>query len=191
MLASSWPSLRKFCLAWHPLKLDTPSITLRALLPFARHCPNLCTLSLFIDATTDPLTSLPLTSADARFRNLTSLSFGVSSIENEGAVSLFLSRLCPLGCKIHFNVPWTTFIEKEFDGDDVDMATHLMAKELFEEVTRRCTKWNEVGRMLPLLTRSRMEEWASWRALVNEVAYLRTRNQMLTKVAQAVEKKVL
>jgi hypothetical protein len=164
-LASSWPSLLKFCLAWQPLKLDAPSITLRALLPFVRYCPDLCTLMLFIDAsTTDPLTSSLLTYADAetyntkQFRNLTSLFMGVLSIENEGVV-LFLSRLCPLGCKIDCDVSWTTTIEEESEDDDVDFATRLMAKELLGEVTKRCAKWNEVGRMLPLLTRSRMEEW--------------------------------
>jgi hypothetical protein len=83
---------------------------------------------------------------------------GVLSIENEGVV-LFLSRLCPLGCKIDCDVSWTTTIEEESEDDDVDFATRLMAKELLGEVTKRCAKWNEVGRMLPLLTRSRMEEW--------------------------------
>ena len=82
---------------------------------------------------------------------------------------------------------WTTLIQKDSEDYGIDVATRLMAKELFEEVTKRCTNWNEVGKMLPLLIRSKMDEWRSWKALVNEIAYLRARNQMLT-VAQADKK---
>jgi len=107
-LASNWPSLETFTLACQPTELATPStLTLLALLPFARHCSAIRSLGLFINASgteSSPLTSPSFARVGAakhnikRFKKLTTLSVGVSHIEDEGAVALFLSRLCPLGC---------------------------------------------------------------------------------------------
>lgn len=51
--------------------------------------------------------------------------------------------------------------------------------ELIAEVGKRCTKWDAVGGMLPLLTRLRVEERERSRALGDEVEDLRIRNRIL------------
>jgi hypothetical protein len=48
-------------------------------------------------------------------------------------------------------------------------------RKLIKEVTKRCTRWEEVGRMLPLLTRLRREERERWMAMGDEVEVLRIR----------------
>lgn len=57
-------------------------------------------------------------------------------------------------------------------------------ERLMTEVARRCERWKEVGRMLPLLTRLRMQERARTQALMNEVEDLRVRNQILMEKAR-------
>jgi hypothetical protein len=116
-----------------------------------------------------------------RFKTLTTLSVGVSQIEDEGAVALFLSRLCPLGCEIECGAVWNSTLQDHtnVDGGNAGSTTGLVPEELLREVTERCTKWNEVRRMLPFLTRSRIEERESCKALANEVEDLRIRNRIL------------
>jgi len=54
-----------------------------------------------------------------------------------------------------------------------------LSMELVGEVGRRCDKWSEVGKMVPLLTKLRMEERERSRALMDEVEDLRIRNRIL------------
>jgi len=118
-----------------------------------------------------------------RFKKLTTLSVGVSHIEDEGAVALFLSRLCPLGCEIECGVTSNSNLEDrpaDLDDND-DFATGMMPAEFLREVNKRRTKWNEVQRLLPLLTRSRMEERELCSALVDEVEDLRVQNHILSE----------
>jgi hypothetical protein len=105
---------------------------------------------------------------------------GVSQIYDPGPVALFLSLLCPLPCEIEYGVTWHSDLEDLAHEDDMDEA---MSMELVREVGRRCLKWSEVGRMVPLLTKLRMEERERSRALAEEVEDLRIRNRILMERA--------
>lgn len=126
---------------------------------------------------------------------------GVSRITDPGAAALFLSQVCPLGCEIEYGVTW----QYEYDGspfagmhgalnlnlnvgagvaggDGVEGPT-TTASQLMADVTKRCDGWKEVEKMLPLLTRLRMEERARTRTLMDEVDDLRVRNRILLESA--------
>lgn len=170
-LAAKWPSLETLVLACEPIELYSPTLTLRALLPFARHCPNLRNLGLFVNASA---ADLPTIYDLKRFKQLTKLSMGVSSIVDSGAVALFLSQLAPLELVVECGVTW----HNELDAMDVADSASLVT-----EVSRRCEQWSEVGRLLPLLTRLRMQERDRTRALQDEVDDLRIRNRILMERA--------
>jgi hypothetical protein len=70
---------------------------------------------------------------------------------------------------IEYGVTWHSDLEDLTHEDEMDEATTM---ELVREVGRQRLKWSDVGRMLPLLTKLRMEERERSRALVEEVEYL-------------------
>ncbi|KAJ7475723.1 hypothetical protein FB451DRAFT_1173730 [Mycena latifolia] len=168
-LARSWPSLRKLILNNEPAVSSHSTLTLKALLPFAKHCPELEQLGLFINASTADLPSTYATDFTSLYRSmpfgkLQRLSMGVSLIEDEGAVALFLSQLCPLGTHIEYGVTWET---------------EELIETLIEAMADRCTKWHKVAELLPLLTKLRMEERERSRLLGVEVQDLRMRSGVL------------
>jgi hypothetical protein len=105
-LTSKWSSLESVSLNAEPvLEVNVRSnLTLRAVLPFLRNCPNLRKLGLFINATTADIPSPA--EIPQPFTKLTELSMGVSSIAEVGPVALFLSRICPAGCSVKAGVTW-------------------------------------------------------------------------------------
>jgi hypothetical protein len=122
-LASRWPSLEVLNLACEPVKLtDASTLTLGAFVPFARYCPRMRELGLFVDAGSGLDVNVDVgVNADVdidldigfpRFKNLTKLSVGVSDIKDENAVALFLSRLCPLEVEIECGVTWHADLEE-------------------------------------------------------------------------------
>jgi hypothetical protein len=170
LIATKWPSLETLLLNNEPVYLSQSNLTLQALLPFARHCPKLRHLGLFIHATTADLPSissfgLPSSEDRPRFGKLRRLSMGVSIISEEGPVALFLSHICPLGCRLESGVTWD---ESIVVGEGIALA-----------IERRCEKWNKVVELLPLLTRLRMEEREKARMLQSEVEDLRLRTGLL------------
>jgi hypothetical protein len=206
-LATNWPSLESLILACEPINIPSePSLhtlTLLSLIPFARYCPNLHTLGLFINATTadlaTPVDTRTYTVDPPRFKKLSKLSMGVSRITDPGAVALFLSQLCPLECEIEYGVTWECELDDGSgevvgigngswngvgtgEGDEAERSANDVAR-LMTEVARRCDRWKEVGKMLPLLTRLRMQERARTKALMDEAEDLRLRNQILAERA--------
>ena len=170
LIAKQWPSLETLLLNNEPVYLNQSNLTLQALLPFARHCPKLQHLGLFIHATTADLPSIssfgvPSSEILPRFCKLRRLSMGVSIITEEGPVALFLSHVCPLGVKLESGVTW-------------DEST-MVAEETAQVIESRCEKWNKAVELLPLLTRLRMEEREKARLLQNEVEDLRVRTDLL------------
>lgn len=168
-LASSWPSLRILqlnCLPNPVIPLAPPTLTLGALIPFSTHCPELEELGLDIDTDT---AALEFTAGDAAapppppFRKLSRLCFGLSPIAEAGPVALFLSRICPLGCEIA-------------PGPRVPDGFNVV---FYEWTIRLLDLWTEVGRVLPLLVRLRMEERARRKELEREVEDLRMRCSVL------------
>jgi hypothetical protein len=179
MFAVKWPSLEIFVLYCMTAKLTTqPTLTLLALLPFVLHCSNLRELGLFISASSTDLPSPIIFASESasttctsphcdtkRFEQLTTLFFGFSDIQDEGAVALFLSRLCPLGCNI-------AHLLEDIDADN-------FSEELKGELRRWVARWDEVGKMLAVLTTLRMEERERYRALEREVEDLQLRVRIL------------
>ena len=173
-LASSWPSLQILqlnCLSNPILSLDQPTLTLRALIPFAAHCPELEELGLDVDTNAALLTDDVSAPPPKPFRKLARLHFGLSSLVEPGPTALFLSQLCPLGCEI-----WPG--PRVPDGFDFHYPPWL--SELLD-------LWAEVGRVLPLLVRLRMQERARRRELEREAEDLRIRCKVLEEYGRLPE----
>ncbi|KAG6808956.1 hypothetical protein H0H92_002243 [Tricholoma furcatifolium] len=166
-IATSWPAIEVLSLNTQPVYAEHTNLTLRALLPFARHCPKLQRLGMFLHAT---ITDFP--TADQAsvyqlppFRALHTLSMGVSPIEEEGSVALFLSQICPLDCVIEKGVTWN---DRDLAPDDI-----------LDTVYERFGKWKKVEELLPLLTKLRIEERERAQLLKKEVQDLRIRTEIL------------
>ncbi|OSC97257.1 hypothetical protein PYCCODRAFT_1419774 [Trametes coccinea BRFM310] len=176
-LASSMPSLEVLTLCPEPMPCpQAPPLTLKALIPFARHCPNMRELSLYLDASTADLddasrqlyTALP----PIHFRKLQRVNFGLSRIPEYEPVALFLSQLCPPGCKVDAGVTWPegfTAMEAQSPED----ASVLV--DMWGQASDWYPRWQEVNQMLPLLIKVRIEERMRRRELQREVEDLRMR----------------
>jgi len=142
------------------------NLTLRALLPFARNCPNLRKLGLYLHATE---TDLPSVSEIPRpLSKLSELHVGLSNIEDPEAVALFLSRICPADCSIEAGVCWS-YVETLVD--DISRAVMQGRKDA----------WEEVHFYLPLSVKLRYEEKVARENLEREVEDLRIRNTILAE----------
>ncbi|KAJ6577212.1 hypothetical protein B0H19DRAFT_932930 [Mycena capillaripes] len=169
-LARSWPSLRKLILNNEPVVSDDCPLTLKALIPFAKHCPELEQLGLFINASTADLPStyeveLPPSYRSKPFAKLRRLSTGVSLIADAGAVALFLSQICPLNTHLECGITWDIELDEETG--------------FYSAIVDRCTKWAKAAELLPLLTKLRMEERDRTKLLLAEVQDLRMRSGVL------------
>ena len=170
-LTSRWPTLEAIDLNREPVILGPAlgirsNLTLRALLPFARNCPNLRTLGLYLHATE---TDLPLTSEIPHpFTKLINLNVGISSIGEPQAVSLFLSRICSADCDIEAGAYW---IYGESFVDETSRAV----------IQYRSDAWKKVNNYLPLSVKLRQEERVARDNLEREVEDLRTRNAILAE----------
>jgi hypothetical protein len=77
--------------------MTTP--TLASILSFARHCPNIHLLALYLDARSPPVHTEHL----PRFHQLRCLSVGKSPIASAQPIARFFSRVLPTGCTIDSN----------------------------------------------------------------------------------------
>lgn len=185
--AQSWPSLESLQLNSEPVPEDNgPTLTLRALLPFAMHCPHLRHLGLHVDARIVP--SLPPSHAGSpsayhppyhphsrflsqpsvpmpRFTRLRSLAVGLSAITKAEPVTLFLSQLLPLGCDVLCGLRWP-------DAFNIAMEHALVPVGVRAEMSASWVRWNEVAKLLPIATKARMEEKARFDALERQMRAL-------------------
>lgn len=174
-LASKWPYLEILMLNCEPVPLgpdQLSSLTLRAVIPFVRHCPNLRELGLYVSATAadlDAVTAGP-SSPLQPFRQLTRFCVGTSSISEPGPIALFLSQLLPLECEVVAGVSWP-------EGFSAFRARYQEDMQL--RTTEWYDRWQEVGRVLPLLTRLRMEERENRKLMERELEDLRMRFKVL------------
>ncbi|KAI0338822.1 hypothetical protein BDW22DRAFT_1337381 [Trametopsis cervina] len=177
-MASKWPSLQTLLLNCEPVDSSIPpQLDLRALLPFARHCPQLTELGLYLSAT--DTVDVPILDHQLKpFTSLERLCVGLSSITDAGHTALFLSQILPLGCDILAGVTWP---------DDVGVvettANAVTLDRLQKEAAGWHEKWVEVSKMLPLLTKLRMDERAARESLQEEVEDLRIRCKILSERA--------
>ncbi|OBZ72753.1 hypothetical protein A0H81_06681 [Grifola frondosa] len=109
-LASNWASLEVLLLNCEPVPLAEaggPHLSLRALLPFARHCPDLRHLGLYVNATAPYLAHfMAQPQPVVPFSRLEKLTIGLSAIDHAEPAALFLSQLLPLGCEIIAGLRW-------------------------------------------------------------------------------------
>jgi hypothetical protein len=147
-LASRWPSLENLYLNEEPLVMDDFTLDLRALIPFARHCPKLRGLGLFMDATTAPEVcpkeGLKPFTALKRLRVGTSIAHNL----NVGTVAVFLNRLCPPRCNVIEKGNWTSYYHAHLQLDS----------NVMWEMHRRSTIWKSIGDLLPASILRREEE---------------------------------
>ncbi|KAI0350796.1 hypothetical protein OH77DRAFT_1498896 [Trametes cingulata] len=165
--ASSWPSLESLQLHPEPVpEPDGPRLSLRALIPFARHCPNLRYLALHIDASQPPeLPHLPCPSGIVPFSRLETLAVGLSAITKIEPVTLFLSQLLPLGCPVSCGLRWP-------DAFDLALEHALVPLEVRTEMSTFWMRWTEVAKLLPIATKARLEEKARFAALERQMQAL-------------------
>lgn len=170
LLAATWPALETLLLNTEPVYSNESNLTLDALTPFAKYCPKLTHLGVFLDATTveTPL-ALSVPFPTPVFQRLKRLSMGVSIIKDDHTVALYLSQLLPLHCVLDCGITW--------DGaTDIDGEVDMMVQD-------RCDVWNRVAEFLPLLTRLRLEERMKSKAMLAELEDLRMRTAVMKENA--------
>jgi len=171
-LASRWPSLEMLSLNEEPLVMHDFTLDLRALIPFARHCPKLRRLGLFMDGTTAKLE--PHQTRELKpLAALSVLSVGTSKVHDPGTVAAFLSYICPPECKLDINLTWTSH--------SCDKLSH----NVLSEVQARRANWKRVEDFLPLFIQLWRGERERSRALQREVENLRTGNAPSIDKSQA------
>lgn len=163
LLACSWPSLETLILNNEPVHLARSNLTLKALLPFAKHCHKLTHLGLFLDAdeSFDQVNLIP-------FQNLKRLSMGVSIITDSESVALCLSCILPLGCKLDSGITWD-------EANEINSSISLKVEE-------RCQIWSKVAETLPMLCTLRMQERERTRAIEKELEDLRMRTAVMSDI---------
>lgn len=112
-LASQWPTLKKLILNPYPSFPSEPTLSQRALLSFATHCPNIRELGLYIQTAATPLQSRSSSDfPDRRFARLSVLNLGYSKYDpkERRALCRFLFRLLPDG--------WCNLGTDMMDGND-------------------------------------------------------------------------
>lgn len=160
-----------------PAFLPSEPLTLRALLPFARHCPRLRELGMYVNATAADISPADPMETPPSFKSLQKLQVGLSRITESAPVALFLSQICPLGCEVNAGVSWPEGLGV-FLGPD-SLLTREEEQTIVKDVQGWWKGWNEVQEALPLLTRLRMEERARRKMLEKEVEDLRIRCKLL------------
>jgi hypothetical protein len=177
-LAEKWPSLETLMLNNEPAFINNASLTLEALLPFAKHCPRLRHLGLFINASTvgqiyngtptssvSPSKRARVPRDPPRFKSLKRLSMGVSPISDVNGVTLYLSSICPTACQVESGVTW-------------DEKLHV-PPDIVRAIRVRCERWTLVEGMLPGMVEVRDEERERSKGLQKEYDDLKIRNSVL------------
>lgn len=104
-LAAAWPLLETFCLTSSPYSSEG-GIYLplsAALLSFARHCPNITNLGLFMqgDVTGMPQDLQGALALPHRLSRLRDLTVGESSVQDDVVpIAIFLSKILPPTCRV-------------------------------------------------------------------------------------------
>ncbi|KAG2156422.1 hypothetical protein DEU56DRAFT_234738 [Suillus clintonianus] len=96
----SWPKLTKLRLGdeatWStPARPQRPQITLDGIVSLLLHCPDLCALGIAMDATSYNVVTPEVPGGGVTNTKITTLSVGVSLIENPLAVATFLASILP------------------------------------------------------------------------------------------------
>ena len=161
-MARAWPSLETLTLGCEDIDSTVgPELDLQDLIPFARHCPHLHQLGLYLNANVVPNRS-PSPRSPIRFKSLRTLSVGASSLSSVDSTALFLSQLLPPGCRIESGVRWPDAFGLALDKVGIVDDRRVKMAEWW-------VGWNDVGKVLPLATEARMEERARIALLEREI----------------------
>ncbi|KAH9850858.1 hypothetical protein C2E23DRAFT_833106 [Lenzites betulinus] len=180
-LAASLTRLEILDLNTEPLPTpEPPSLTLSALIPFARHCPKLRQLGLYINASDVDLDAasreLYATLPPVRFRSLEKLLMGLSRIVSEPRIALFLSEILPLGCTVSAGVSWP----EGFNAMEAQTAEDgAVLVDMWTQAGHWYKRWTAVDNLMSLLIPVRMQERARRDELEREVEDLRVRCRLM------------
>ncbi|OAX37892.1 hypothetical protein K503DRAFT_866545 [Rhizopogon vinicolor AM-OR11-026] len=137
-LASRWQSLKKLSPNEESLVMSgDPTLDLRALIPFARHCRKLHRLGLFMNASTAKIH--PAQELNP-FTALSVLSIGTLQAHDQDVVAEFPSQLYPPACELVADITWTTFSSP---------SCRKLKETLLLEIKRRSNFWRRVRDLLP------------------------------------------
>lgn len=167
VLAMRWPSLETLNLNSEPFHFESPELTFEALLPFARHCPHLNYIGIFIDASSNAIPSFSATSPLTPFKSLQRMSMGLSKITESTPVAIFLSQILPAFCKVDGGIIW----DESFDCDT----------ESGKIISERFDLWVAANSLIPTLIRVRMEERERAKEMKRELDDLQIRTRVLTE----------
>jgi hypothetical protein len=153
-MSTAWPKLR--CLTFDVSTRDHDtassvggSVTIAALVSFARRCPDLYELQIDLDANVVPAGPHPSPRGPrVRQMNLKYLTLWASPIESPSLVAHFLSSIFP--CLRDIDVC------HEHGLDEAE------EEELHREGRSRYHKWVEVAKLVPLLAAARSDEEVFW-----------------------------
>ncbi|EKM50864.1 uncharacterized protein PHACADRAFT_262746 [Phanerochaete carnosa HHB-10118-sp] len=188
-LAAKWPSIETLMLNCEPMHVaSAPALDLRALVPFARHCPQLSELGLYLngdaalrDAGGGGGGSSATLPVPQPFASLTRLCLGNSPLGASGSAALFLSQLCPLGCEVIAGVTWPDGFAIRDDVVDEETLVRLNT-----QATVWFDGWKEVNRTLPLLTSLRIEERERRAAMERDLLELQAKARTWAEQADMV-----
>ncbi|KAI0085999.1 hypothetical protein BDY19DRAFT_908535 [Irpex rosettiformis] len=129
--SSSTPTPSSYESATHRHR-HRPSLTLRALEPFARYCPRLRYLGLYLDGDSSSSTSFTTTTSSPTttsstptptttiptptFHQLQELALGSSPLTSTSSATLYLSRVVRAGCVVRAGVRWPDAYGVVLDG---------------------------------------------------------------------------
>lgn len=96
-LAANLPQLEELVLNAYPTFAPEPTLTLRAIISFVVHCPNLKKLALYLRTSSFDLSFF----IETGFLHLSQLCIGYSTVSDDIAcVSRFLFPLLPVKCEL-------------------------------------------------------------------------------------------
>ena len=186
VFATSWPFLEYLHLHSEPIPelTNPPALSLQALIPFAKHCPQLKYLGLYVDGdSTPPRTATRMEESPQPFRRLRELSFGSSPVAVTDPTALYLSQLCPADCELTPGVRWPDafgIVLDEIEGAD----------DIRVKMQNWWIRWGSIAKVLSLVVRARQDEKVRVMALQREMAQLSVTRKREKERLEELEREV-
>ena len=98
-------------------------------------------------------------------------------------MTLFLSQVLPLGCTVASGLRWP-------DAFDIAMERVHVPASVRAEMASCWVRWNEVGKLLPIATKARLEEKARMEALEEKMLALETSRREDKQRLSSLEREV-
>lgn len=171
ILSRAFPNLVQLYLGPSPKleNIDPPTMTIRALLPFARNCLVLKNLSIYVRTSNPPTNPTRDDYRDVRFKSLENLNFTASQVSAGDAfeVVVFLGDICAEETLIHSELIDETHL---FHGDP--------PSTVVERYQTASSEWKDVHRHLTVVRdRARTEAKREWKEKMELEAQIRAQIQ--------------